>query len=967
MENNPKKSKAFIITFILIILLLLAGYYLFKNRSSIFDTKGSTTISKVFAPLLGTSKGKDLTVINPNTNEDTGANNITGIVITDQLGNKIVRAQAGEDLKKGDVLYISGFNANKDPIVMKAIASDKNKSLVFGVAGEDIKKGDMGNIIIEGILTGVPTNRIEITLWMANNTLYLSDKIFGGMTKNAPFAPSFVVNVGSVIKVDPINGSIRIGGATNINTGLVNNSDANTRNYFNSIFGTTTSSTTTSSPFILNPINIPGSGTQSYNYPEVTVTAQSQNILSGESTEISWVSKNTTSCNAGKGNGTGVTGSFKTGALTSTKSFSVSCTGPNGTGGGNVIVYVGNSCPNGAYNPPTCDNFIDPNAMTVTITSDKDKINSGESTLIKWSSINTVSCKLSGGGLTGTGTENNAGVSTGALTYDTSYTILCTGKDKSAKSADVTVRVINSDSCPNGAYNPPTCDNFIDPNTMTVMVTADKESVVSGDSTFIRWSSANAVSCKLSGGGLSATGTFNRTGVSTGVITADTSYTVLCTNKTGSTKSADITVKVTGIPDPKLPVVTVTATPDKIDSGGTSTISWTSINTDKDSCYAGVGNGTGVNGSFTTPVLNASKSFTVSCTGPKGKASNSAFVTVNEVAPPVITKPQCSDGLDNDNDGKIDADDPDCHEGGVLSGTYIATQDSESTPPAPPDTTTTVNACADISNNPLVFTEDEKARLDVLLRQFYLISSSLKTAEDITTISNEIDQNQNFINQIQGLTNQCYDQIDNSGLLALHNGSDPVNYPKWVRHGNPWYSKATDGDFPYSKSGDVGYVDYSQLDGGATPAGYKVISGYYYGTLTQDAVYAEKIDVSGSWLGKYTNFITFGVAKTIAENIVGDMKYTTIGKAGQNCNDFNNFTGYGLSKQINDTPDTYLGHYSGSSGPEANSGGFPGDSLVKYDDGGLDRRLPQKVLLEAGCSWKDGVDLKNTERVLNIW
>ncbi len=200
-NNNPKKSKAFIIAFIFILLLLLAGYYLFVNRSTIFNTKGSVTMQKVFAPLLGSSKNKDLSVI-----DGTDIN-----YTTDQNGNNVIRAEAGEDLKKGDVLYAASYNIDGFPVVMKAIANDKIKSLVIGVAAKDTLKGDMLDIIVEGILEGVPTNRVEITPWKASNPLYLSDKIYGGMTKNPPFAPSFIVQVGSVINVDAINGSIRIG------------------------------------------------------------------------------------------------------------------------------------------------------------------------------------------------------------------------------------------------------------------------------------------------------------------------------------------------------------------------------------------------------------------------------------------------------------------------------------------------------------------------------------------------------------------------------------------------------------------------------------------------------------------------------------------------------------------------------------------------------------------------------------
>lgn len=75
MENQPKKSKALIITFIAILVLLLAGYFIFKNSDSQIGTKNSSGISKIFAPLLGTSKNKDVDVVNTgNQNTNGGAN-----------------------------------------------------------------------------------------------------------------------------------------------------------------------------------------------------------------------------------------------------------------------------------------------------------------------------------------------------------------------------------------------------------------------------------------------------------------------------------------------------------------------------------------------------------------------------------------------------------------------------------------------------------------------------------------------------------------------------------------------------------------------------------------------------------------------------------------------------------------------------------------------------------------------------
>jgi len=116
------------------------------------------------------------------------------------------------------------------------------------------------------------------------------------------------------------------------------------------------------------------------------------------------------------------------------------------------------------------------------------------------------------------------------------------------------------------------------------------------------------------------------------------------------------------------------------------------------------------------------------------------------------------------------------------------------------------NKCLVIEQNPLTFTPEEKARLAILLRKFYLISSTLKTTEDITTIYNEIDQQKNFISQIEDLTRQCYCQVDgiaSTGQTGCKNLM--TDNPEWVRHGNPWYTKTSDGSFPYT-SEDSGYL-----------------------------------------------------------------------------------------------------------------------------------------------------------------
>jgi hypothetical protein len=76
------------------------------------------------------------------------------------------------------------------------------------------------------------------------------------------------------------------------------------------------------------------------------------------------------------------------------------------------------------------------------------------------------------------------------------------------------------------------------------------------------------------------------------------------------------------------PTVSISATPNQVTSGSSSTITWTSTNAS--SCTAsGTWNGTEqTQGTYNTGALNTNSNYNLSCTGPGGTASGSAPVTV---------------------------------------------------------------------------------------------------------------------------------------------------------------------------------------------------------------------------------------------------------------------------------------------------------------------------------------------------
>ncbi len=87
-------------------------------------------------------------------------------------------------------------------------------------------------------------------------------------------------------------------------------------------------------------------------------------------------------------------------------------------------------------------------------------------------------------------------------------------------------------------------------------------------------------------------------------------FVVTAVNVIGESAASSV---VSAIPR-ALPVVTLTATPSSIASDATSTIGWISTNTA--SCISSGGGGAGTTGTFITPPLTASTTYTVTCTGP---------------------------------------------------------------------------------------------------------------------------------------------------------------------------------------------------------------------------------------------------------------------------------------------------------------------------------------------------------------
>jgi len=84
------------------------------------------------------------------------------------------------------------------------------------------------------------------------------------------------------------------------------------------------------------------------------------------------------------------------------------------------------------------------------------------------------------------------------------------------------------------------------------------------------------------------------------------------------------------------------------------------------------------------------------------------------------------------------------------------------------------NSCPD---DPLVFTDTEQAKLKDLLAQYYIIAPGLKSRDDVSSLTNDISQDQSLLDQANRLTAECTSEKAN----PVYTG------PQTIKN-NPYYN-----------------------------------------------------------------------------------------------------------------------------------------------------------------------------------
>jgi hypothetical protein len=171
-------------------------------------------------------------------------------------------------------------------------------------------------------------------------------------------------------------------------------------------------------------------------------------------------------------------------------------------------------------------------------------------------------------------------------------------------------------------------------------------------------------------------------------------------------------------------------------------------NQEKDGVVPSSSNGTQVQPGTNTPIdagIGSGGSFGAGT----GFGVNAGFGTTGSFAPALNPLPSPS-GTFNGNLGFTSGT-----FGGLSFGNNPISGGGSGT--STPGSTPVLSGSADICpvDDPLTYTDAEKAELEVLLRQYYLLASTIKNNDDIAVLNNELAEYRALINKANDFTNQC--------------------------------------------------------------------------------------------------------------------------------------------------------------------------------------------------------------------
>ncbi|MDY6793291.1 MAG: Ig-like domain-containing protein [Thermodesulfobacteriota bacterium] len=317
-----------------------------------------------------------------------------------------------------------------------------------------------------------------------------------------------------------------------------------------------------------------------YTIPAVSVklAAEPESSPDGQFT-LTWESENADTCVIEPGVGTVAANGSTPVTVTDTTTFTITATGIYGTATDEVTVRVGVPQP------------------TVSISSDQTDIAAGETVNLSWTSTGAASVSIE----PGIGNVALNGGTTVSPVNTTTYTITASGPGGLAADT-VAINVVPKPS---------------------VALTTDPYSIYIGESIMLYWDTDYADSATIDQG----IGSVNLSGSMTIYPTESTTYTLTAIGP-GGTSSVSTYVTVQCPP----PGVTLTADPETIYEGESSTLTWNTTYTDSVTIEPDVGS-VGLNGNtLVSPTVTTD--YTLTAAGPCGSTQRSVTITVRK--PPGI-------------------------------------------------------------------------------------------------------------------------------------------------------------------------------------------------------------------------------------------------------------------------------------------------------------------------------------------
>ncbi len=308
---------------------------------------------------------------------------------------------------------------------------------------------------------------------------------------------------------------------------------------------------------------------------KINISASPETILVGETSTLSWHSFNAESVSLNQGIGQVVESGNLVVSPRQNITYTATALDTEGSISDSVTVHV-----------------IDPSVLpSVGISANPSTIHAGETFTLSWSSTNATSCLIE----PGVGTMGPSGTLALSPSVSTTYTITATGPSGTAENS-ITVNVL---------------DPVVPP---VVNFSASKLVIFPGETSILTWDSDYATSCVIEPG----IGMVSLAGSLPVSPAQTTTYTITATGPAGAT-SANVTV---AFPPP---TVSINASPQNIQIGQNTTLTWNSTNAASCVIEPDLGEVAFTGSIEISPIQTTT--YTITATGPGGIATAHATVT----------------------------------------------------------------------------------------------------------------------------------------------------------------------------------------------------------------------------------------------------------------------------------------------------------------------------------------------------